>query len=197
MMKSKFKEKFAGIAMTAVVCLSFSLTVAAETVKINRVRQTISTNPSKTQNSELKIGAEAKNEKSSEAVPSATPTSVTERTSVERLILEEQVDIVEEACDCAPLPEPIVPPSKSFGFPWAVLGLGALPPLFLCCGTDTTTSSTATPTPWATPPVVVITPTPTPPPVPEPMTILLFGTGLAGVGAAARRRMKKNSSGEK
>jgi hypothetical protein len=38
-----------------------------------------------------------------------------------------------------------------------------------------------------------MTPTPTPPPepVPEPMTILLFGTGLAGIGLAARRKFGK------
>ncbi|MCZ2389811.1 MAG: PEP-CTERM sorting domain-containing protein [Acidobacteria bacterium] len=44
-----------------------------------------------------------------------------------------------------------------------------------------------------TPPV-----TPTPPqPVPEPITILLFGTGLASVGLAARKRFgKKRGDGE-
>ncbi len=47
---------------------------------------------------------------------------------------------------------------------------------------------TPTETPTATP---TITPPPTPEPVPEPMTILLFGTGLASVGLAARRRYGK------
>ena len=53
-----------------------------------------------------------------------------------------------------------------------------------------------TPSPTKTPPYTA-TPTPPPPPpqstppapVPEPMTILLFGTGLASVGLAARRKL--------
>lgn len=54
---------------------------------------------------------------------------------------------------------------------------------------------TPTPTPQLTPtPTPQLTPTPTPPePVPEPMTILLFGTGLASVGLAARRKFGKKS----
>ncbi|MBK8303216.1 MAG: PEP-CTERM sorting domain-containing protein [Chloracidobacterium sp.] len=54
---------------------------------------------------------------------------------------------------------------------------------------------TVTPTPDKTPPM---TPTPTPPePVPEPVTILLFGTGLASIGLAARRKFgKKGESGD-
>lgn len=51
-----------------------------------------------------------------------------------------------------------------------------------------------TPTPTPTPPM---TPTPTPPePIPEPMTILLFGSGLAGVGLAARKRFGKKKKQE-
>ena len=58
-----------------------------------------------------------------------------------------------------------------------------------------TPTPTATPTPTETP---TMTPTPTPPtePVPEPMTILLFGTGLAGVGLAARKKFGLADSDE-
>ena len=54
-----------------------------------------------------------------------------------------------------------------------------------------------TPTPTPTPPTGSPTPTPPPPPgtppppvpVPEPITLVLFGTGLASIGAAARRKL--------
>lgn len=72
-------------------------------------------------------------------------------------------------------------------------------------GTPTgTTTPTATPTGTTTPtgtptgsPTPTVTPTvsPTPPePVPEPMTILLFGTGLASIGLAARRKFGKKAN---
>ncbi len=52
-----------------------------------------------------------------------------------------------------------------------------------------TPTKTPTVTPTKTPPM---SPSPTPPePIPEPMTILLFGTGLASIGLAARRRFGK------
>ena len=51
-----------------------------------------------------------------------------------------------------------------------------------------TTTPTTTPTP-------TVTPTPEEP-VPEPMTLLLFGTGLAGIGMAARRRFGKKNGEE-
>ena len=50
------------------------------------------------------------------------------------------------------------------------------------------------PTPSPTPPTG-----PTPPPtepVPEPMTLILFGTGLAAVGAAARRKFGKKTKAD-
>lgn len=59
-------------------------------------------------------------------------------------------------------------------------------------GMTPTPSPTTTPTPNPTPSV-----TPTPPePVPEPMTLLLFGTGLASVGLAARKKFGKKAEDE-
>jgi hypothetical protein len=62
-------------------------------------------------------------------------------------------------------------------------------------GITPTPGVTPTPTPpgmTPTPSPPGVTPSPTPPgAVPEPMTILLFGTGLASIGLAARRRYGK------
>jgi hypothetical protein len=59
----------------------------------------------------------------------------------------------------------------------------------------TPTPPGATPTPpgtTPTPPPITPYPTPPPPePVPEPITILLFGSGLASVGLAARKKFGK------
>lgn len=119
-----------------------------------------------------------------------------------RVITETKSDIVEdENCDCEQ-------PETGGKFPkWALLGLAAIPIAFILIKrkkdtpTPTTTPTptvtpTITPTPTPTPKTPTPTPpvTPTPPqPVPEPVTILLFGTGLASIGLAARRRFGKKS----
>lgn len=123
-----------------------------------------------------------------------------------RVITETRTEIVtDEVCDCE---EEVV---TKRGFPkWALLGLAAIPIAFIVIKrkkdtptpTETPTpsmtptptpSTTPTPTPSKTPtPTPSVTPTPTPPePIPEPVTILLFGTGLASIGLAARRRFGK------
>lgn len=135
-----------------------------------------------------------------------------------RVITETKSEIVEDDnCDC--VEDNVI----HRGFPkWALLGLAAIPIAFIIIkrkkdtptptptqpGDTPTPTPTVTPTPTITPtptpgtptptPTPPMTPTPTPPePVPEPMTILLFGTGLASVGLAARRRFgKKSDSGD-
>lgn len=121
-----------------------------------------------------------------------------------RVITETKTDIVmDDVCDC----EEIGVVKR--GFPkWALLGLAAIPIAFILIkrkkdtptptGTQTppetqTPTPTPTPTPSGSPtPTPSMTPTPTPPePIPEPMTILLFGTGLASIGLAARRKFGK------
>lgn len=123
-----------------------------------------------------------------------------------RVITETKTEIVtDDVCDCE---EDAV---TKRGFPkWALLGLAAIPIAFILIkrkkDTPTPTATvpnmtpTTTPTPGMspTPTPPPMTPTPPPPePVPEPMTILLFGTGLASVGLAARRKFgKKSEQGE-
>jgi hypothetical protein len=125
-----------------------------------------------------------------------------------RVITETKTEIVtDDVCDCE---EEVV---TKRGFPkWALLGLAAIPIAFILIknkkDTPTPTQTipietptpptTPTPTPSTTPTPPPPTPTPTPPePIPEPMTILLFGTGLASIGLAARRKFgKKGEKGE-
>ena len=134
-----------------------------------------------------------------------------------RVITETKTEIVtDDVCDCE---EEVV---TKRNFPkWALLGLAAIPIAFILIkrkkDTPTPTPNetptpSVTPTPGVTPsptptPTPGMTPTPTPPPmtptptppqpVPEPVTILLFGTGLASIGLAARRKFgKKGASDE-
>jgi len=120
-----------------------------------------------------------------------------------RVITETRTDIVnDDVCDCV---DDVV--EKKFP-KWALLGLAAIPIAFILIkrkkDTPTPTPTftptptvTPTPTPTVTPtPTPTITPTPTPKPVPEPVTILLFGTGLASIGFAARRKFGKKDKKE-
>lgn len=201
--------------------LSAAVPLNAAPIRFNQVVQVVNAKPGKASIgsfAQLRLADEPVVAKSDDgkAVPSATPTQ-------DRVIYTTTTEIVEDdACDCPP------PITGGGGFPkWALLGLAAVPLLFLIpnddddptptptpTNTPTTTPTTTptntptvtpTPTPTETPTVTPTppeTPTPTPPmsptpePVPEPMTILLFGTGLASVGIAARKRLRKNAKSE-
>lgn len=81
---------------------------------------------------------------------------------------EEVAEITTTDCECGELPDEIVeiPGGRS---KWPFVPLVGLICVTGICTTDST-------------------PTPTPPEVPEPATLLLFGSGLAALGAGARRR---------
>lgn len=88
---------------------------------------------------------------------------------------EEVGEIEVGDCECGELPDEIVeiPGKRSF--------LPFLPLIGLVCVTGICSPPEDTPTPTPTP-------TTTPTPVPEPATLFLLGSGLAALGASARRR---------
>lgn len=188
--------------LSAVASLSLltAATVNAAPVRFNQVVQIVNAKPGKANTgnfSQLRLANDPVLTGDGENDPPNDPPA-----QDDRVITETRYDIVEEeVCDCL---DPI--PPKGGGFPyWTLLGLAAIPFFFIgdddktptrtppTTGTPTETP-TITPTPTTTPtvsPTPSKTPTPPPEPVPEPMTILLFGTGLAGIGLAARRKFGK------
>ncbi len=188
-------------SILSALCLASILTIISSTViaapvKLNQVVQVVSAKPGKSATgsfSKLRLANEdsavtggGDDKKGGDDKNASAP-----QQQDERVIVTETTSVVEdEECDC-----PVIPKTPG-GFPkWALLGLAAVPLVFLIKRHD---KDTPTPTPTTTPTPPPPTETPTPPqPVPEPVTILLFGTGLAGIGVAARRRFgKKDSSSE-
>lgn len=221
MMKNK-KLRNALSSLGLFTLLITALPLNAAPVRFNQVVQIVNAKPGRANTgsfTQLRLADDPVNDVKSDdgkITPSATPPQDG------RVIVTTTSEIVEDdACDCA------IAIPRSGGFPkWALLGLGAVPLLFLIPGDDDdptptptptntpppgtqtptptpTNTPTVTPTPTETPtvtptptPTETPTITPTPEPVPEPMTILLFGTGLAGVGVAARKRLRKKSKTE-
>ena len=201
----KFRFFLAAFSLMSVLILTFSANAAP--VKFNQVVQVVNVKPGN-----AKTGAFAQLRLANDSIlfgnndgdgDDETKTPQQD----DRVITEIKTDVVEdEVCDCV---DDVV---KKRSFPkWALLGLAAIPIIFIVTRdkdktptptstttpTTTPTPPTMTPTPTVTPTPTctpTITPTPPPEPVPEPMTILLFGTGLAGVGMAARRKFGKKDT---
>lgn len=202
-----------GIALVSIWMVTLGATANAAPVRFEQIQQVINARPGKAATGSFEqlrlvggdepvkpgtlVGDDDKT-KNGDTPPTPQQTTVQDDG---RVITQTTTEIVEdEACDC--LQPPL--PGK---FPYALLGLGAVPLLFLIPHgkrtptpapptTDSPTPTSPTPdspTPPDTPPPTI---PPTPEPVPEPMTILLFGSGLAGVGMAARKKLGRKEEQE-
>lgn len=201
-------------AVTLGSILTASLPASAAPVKLEQIRQIINARPGKAGTaafSQLRLmGDDTISD--DKKIGDDKDKTVAPRPQDDRVITTTTSEIVQdEVCDC------VAVEIVSKGFPkFALLGLGAVPLLFLIPrGSKTPTRTDETPTvtptvpttetPTETPTVTptgtpTVTPTlppppsvtpPPPEPVPEPMTILLFGTGLASIGMAARKKLGK------
>lgn len=184
----------------ASIWMAFVSSVNAAPVQFDQVVQVLNAKPGKANTgsfSKLRLADDP-------IVANGDDDDDTPKQQDDRVITETKVEIVEdEVCDC--VEETVV--ERGGGFPkWSLLGLAAVPLVFLVKKGDDdptptptlpTTPTPTTPTPQTPTPTPPITPTPTPPePVPEPVTILLFGTGLAGIGIAARKKFGKKGKQE-
>jgi hypothetical protein len=187
----KFRFFLAAFSLMSVLMFTFSANAAP--VKFNQVVQVVNIKAGKAQTSafaQLRLANDVVTfgDTNGDDDDDDKPTQ-----QDDRVITETTTEIVEDSCDC----EDPIPPKK--GFPkWALLGLAAIPIAIILIREKKTPTPTTTTTPTATPTETpTMTPTPTPPePVPEPMTLLLFGTGLAGIGLAARRKFGKKGEKE-
>jgi PEP-CTERM motif len=196
----------------SVICLASFLPgltrINAAPVQFNEVVQFVSAKPGKASTGSFSQLGLAANYTGDETTGDDDDDKKKQQTTQDgRVITSTTTEVVlDEDCNC--VQDDVI---KKKGFPyWALLGLAAIPiaiilikrkkdtptptPSIPITQTPTVTPSvTVTPTVTPTPPM---TPTPPPEPVPEPMTILLFGTGLAGIGMAARKRFGKKDKKE-
>jgi len=187
-------------AAVLIVCISHAVPVLADTVRVNQVVQTVTSQGPVDIRVNTTVQQDPVNPGPKTSTPQTGPRNDTQATNQggaknEPLITDVTVstgqqlgvDIAEEGevegtiCDCGEIY------IAGGAFPkWPLLFLGAIPLFFIsdCDNCDEPPDSTPTPTPN-------VSPSPPPPGVPEPASLLLFGTGLAAFGAGLRRRYQK------
>ena len=180
-----FRFFLSALALYSIMAAANSATAAP--VQFNQVVQVVNAKPGKAGTSgfaQLRLADDNPVLTDDETKKNAPPVQD------DRVITETRSEIVEEGvCNCENEPPPVI----AAAFPYWTLGFAAVPLAFLIPPGDDDNDSPTTPTPPTTP--APTTPVP-PAPIPEPMTIILFGTGLASIGVAARRRFGKKSDDE-
>jgi hypothetical protein len=183
-----FNFRFVLSAIALYSIMMAATTAKAAPVQFNQVVQVVNAKPGKANNgafTQLHLVGDEPILKADDTPKTETPQTPQDN----RVITEIKTEIVEDdVCDCIVIP-PVVK-----GFPYGWLALGGVPLLFLIPNGDDKTPTPTPPVTTETPTPTTMTPTPTP--TPEPVTILLFGTGLASIGFAARRRFGKKDESE-
>ncbi len=207
MITKKLRFTLAAISLFSTVFVT-STNISAAPVRFSQVTQVVDAKPGRANPgnyTRLRLASDPVNDPVNDPKKDGEKSSTRSPQQDDRVITETTYEI-EQVGDCRC--EDPDRPGRKFPY-WALLGLAAIPIVILVRrnGDETPTpppppvtpmtptpTKTKTPTPTEPPP----TKTPTPPtePIPEPMTILLFGTGLAGVGLAARRKFGRREDEE-